>query len=122
MQLEQYFDFTAGDVIRIAGTRVGIETVVGDYLEGASPEEIAIRYPTLSLEQIHATITYYLAHRATVEDYVARVRARQTEAWEAQQRAPSPLVTSLRERLRQLQSTRTAGEETLETASAASAR
>jgi uncharacterized protein (DUF433 family) len=57
MELEQYFDFVADDAIRLKGTRVGIETVVRDYQEGASPEEIALRYPTLSLEQIHATIT-----------------------------------------------------------------
>jgi uncharacterized protein (DUF433 family) len=42
---------------------VGIETVVRDYWEGASPEEIARRYPTLTLEQIHATITYALANQ-----------------------------------------------------------
>jgi uncharacterized protein (DUF433 family) len=122
MQLEQYFDFVASDAIRIAGTRVGIETVVGDYLEGASPEEIVIRYPTLSLEQVHATITYYLAHRETVESYVARVREQQNEVWEAQQHTPSALVISLRERLSQLESARSVREEALEPASASGAQ
>ena len=49
MELEGYFEFLAEDAIRLRGTRVGIETVVRDYLEGASPEEIALRYPTLTL-------------------------------------------------------------------------
>jgi uncharacterized protein (DUF433 family) len=49
---------------------VGIETVVGDYQAGASPEEIALRYPTLTLEQIHATITYYLAHPGRIDAYL----------------------------------------------------
>ncbi len=57
MELEHYFEFIAEDAIRLKGTRVGIETIVRAYQEGASPEEIALRYPTLSLEQIHATIS-----------------------------------------------------------------
>ncbi len=34
------------------------------YLEGYAAEEIANHFPTLSLEQYHATITYYLHNRA----------------------------------------------------------
>ncbi len=41
MELENYFDFLSDEDIRIKGTRIGIETVLEDYLEGASPEEIA---------------------------------------------------------------------------------
>jgi uncharacterized protein (DUF433 family) len=100
MQLEQYFEFLGNDAIRIAGTRVGIETVVRDYEEGASPEEIVLRYPTLSLEQVHATITYYLAHQREIQSYVARVRGRQQEDWQRQQRRPSAFVRALRRRLK----------------------
>jgi uncharacterized protein (DUF433 family) len=104
MELESYFEFIGEDAIRIAGTRVGIETVLRDYQEGASPEEIVLRYPTLSLAQVHATITYYLANREKVETYLARVRRRQEEAWEQEQRHPSEFVRSLRERLDQQRS------------------
>lgn len=45
MQLEEYFEFIADDAVRIAGTRVGIETVLDDYQKGATPEEIALHYP-----------------------------------------------------------------------------
>lgn len=99
MELESYFEFIAEDAIRIAGTRVGIETVLRDYREGASPEEIVLRYPTLSLEQIHATITYYLANRDKVEAYLNLVKQRQEEAWQEQQHHPSAFVRSLRERV-----------------------
>lgn len=101
MELTSYFEFIGEDAIRIAGTRVGIETVLRDYREGASPEEIVLRYPTLSLEQVHATITYYLANREKVEGYLALVRRRQEEAWQEQQRHPSEFVRALRERLEQ---------------------
>lgn len=99
MELEGYFEFIDQEAIRIKGTRVSIETVLRDYKEGASPEEIVLRYPTLSLEQVHATIVYYLANREKVEAYLARVRRRQEEAWQEQQRHPSEFVRSLRKRL-----------------------
>jgi uncharacterized protein (DUF433 family) len=99
VELESYFEFLAEDAIRIAGTRVGIETVVYDYQEGASPEEIALRYPTLTLEQIHATITYYLAQPDRVGAYVQRVRQQQEAAYQQAQQHPSALIRSLRERV-----------------------
>jgi len=36
MRLDDYLEFLSEDDIRIKGTRVGIETVLDDYLEGAS--------------------------------------------------------------------------------------
>jgi uncharacterized protein (DUF433 family) len=101
MELTDYFTFISEDDIRIKGTRVGIETVLHDYGEGASPEEIVLRYPTLSLEQVYATITYYLAHREQVDAYLARVRQQQEEAWQEQERHPSEFARALRERLEQ---------------------
>lgn len=99
MELESYFHFVSEESIRIAGTRVGIETVLRDYQEGASPEEIILRYPTLSLEQVHATITYYLANREKLQAYLNQVKQRQEGAWQEQQRYPSEFVRGLRERL-----------------------
>ena len=47
MQLEDYFEFLASDDIHVKGTRVGIETILTDYLElGLFAEQIAVRYPT----------------------------------------------------------------------------
>lgn len=99
MELEKYFEFIDNEAIRISGTRIGIETVLHNYLQGAGPEEIVLRYPTLSLEQVHATITYYLASREKVEFYLRQVEQRQEEAWREQQRHPSEFVQELRERL-----------------------
>jgi len=101
MELEKYFEFISEGAIRIAGTRINVETVLRDYREGASPEEIVLRYPTLSLEQVHATITYYLANREKMEAYLALVKQQQEEAWQEQQRHPSEFVRVLRERLEQ---------------------
>ena len=98
MELESYFDFIQEGVIRIKGNRIDIEIVLEDYLEGASPEEILLRYPTLNLEKIHATILYYLANKEEVEAYLERVRRLDEEAEQEQLRNPSPFVVELRER------------------------
>lgn len=96
MQLENYFDFISPDDIRIKGHRIGIDLVIGYYLDGYSPEEIAAHLPSLTLEEIHATITYYLHNRAQLDAYLRRLdawRAARYEEWAAK---PSPLVERLR--------------------------
>src|ERR1700731_3614255 len=61
---------TAADgVIRIAGTRVTLDTVIDTFLTGASPEEIAQDFPVLRLDDIYAVITYYLRHRDEVDPH-----------------------------------------------------
>jgi len=97
--MESYFDFLGPDDIRIKGTRVGIETVLDDYLGGASPEEIAARYRTLTLEQTYATITYYLYKQEEIDKYLERWRAYTEAAWQEQQRNPPQFVRELRERI-----------------------
>ena len=63
-------DTGADGVVRIAGTRVTLDTVAHAFQEGASAEEIAQQYPSLSLADVYAVIAYYLAHRNEVEAYL----------------------------------------------------
>lgn len=49
--------------IRVGDTRVTLDTVIGEYLNGASAEVIAGAYNTLSLADVYASIAYYLRHR-----------------------------------------------------------
>jgi hypothetical protein len=44
--------------------------VVYAFLEGQSAEAIAQAFPVLSLEQVYGAITYYLAHREDVDEYL----------------------------------------------------
>ena len=63
--------FTDEDgVVRVGGTRVRLDTVVYAFNQGASAEEILQQYPSLALADIYATITYYLQHRSSVDDYL----------------------------------------------------
>ena len=78
---------------------MGIETVLDDYLGGVSPEEIVARYRTLTLEQVCATITYYLHNQEEINEYLERWRAYAETAWQEQQRNPPEFVRELRERI-----------------------
>ncbi len=101
MVVEEYIEFVSERAIRVKGTRIGIETIVRDYQLGATPDEIILRYSTLSLLQVYAVLTYYLGNQPMVEAYLERVRQSQEEAWQEQQQHPSEFVRSLRARLEQ---------------------
>lgn len=98
MLLEDYFDFLAADDIRIKGTRIGIESVLYEYIHrGQTAEAIAERFHTLSLEQVYATILYYLHNRDAVEAYLSEWLEFSRQVREEQERNPSPAVTRLRQ-------------------------
>jgi uncharacterized protein (DUF433 family) len=84
-------------VIRVANTRITLETVVVAFLEGCTPEEIGEQYPSLQLPDIYLTIGYYLKHRDEVHTYlVERQHQAEKNRREVEQRF-SP--TGIRERL-----------------------
>jgi len=104
MKLEDYFDFLAPNDIRIKGTRVGIETILLDYLElGLFPEDIALRYPTLSLEAVYATITYYWHNREQVDAYLRAWKEHGQRMRREQELNPPSALQRLREMIRQRQ-------------------
>ena len=112
MQLEDYFSFLAPDDSRLRGTRVGIETILYDFIHRKrTPEAIAQSYRTVTLEQVYATILYYLHNQAAVNAYLADW-LEWSHQMETEQRCnPSPLVR----KLMQLKTERTAVKETNDT-------
>jgi uncharacterized protein (DUF433 family) len=49
-------------VMRVRGTRVTLETVLSAFADGATAEEIAQRYPSISLADAYQVIGYCLRH------------------------------------------------------------
>ena len=97
MQLEDYFDFLAPDDIRIKDHRVGIESVLYEYIHrDQTPEAIARRFPTLTLEQVYATILYYLHNREKIDAYMTDWLEYGRRMREEQDRNPPPVVVHLR--------------------------
>jgi uncharacterized protein (DUF433 family) len=58
--------------IRVAGTRVTLDSVVYAFRDGESAEQIALSFPTLSLRDVYLAIGYYLRHQAEVDAYLAQ--------------------------------------------------
>lgn len=106
MQLEDYFNFLAPDDIRVKGTRVGIETILYDYIYRArTPEEIQKSYPSVTLEQVYATILYYLHNKEAVGAYIGDWLEWSHQQRKAQELNPPPAVVRLRKLRQQLEAT-----------------
>ena len=99
MELESYFDFFAADDIRIRGTRIGIESILYEYVHrGRTAEEIDARFPSVSLDQVYATILLYLRDREHYDAYLTDWLAWAREAREEQVHNPPPALRRLRAR------------------------
>jgi uncharacterized protein (DUF433 family) len=70
---------TEDGTIRIADSRVSLDSVVQHYKLGASAEQIAQKFPALDLADIYAAITYYLNHEEAVEEYLRQQEAKGDE-------------------------------------------
>ena len=90
--------YDAHGTVRVGGTRVTLETIVGIYKQGASAEELAQDFPTVPLADIHATLSYYLRHQADVDDYMREVDRRAAE-FRSRYEAEFGTQEGLRERL-----------------------
>ncbi len=61
-------------VARVGGTRVTLDTVVRAFSREATAEEIAQQYPSISLSDVYATISYYLQNQEEVDKYLGQRR------------------------------------------------
>lgn len=96
MQLEDYFNFLAPDDIRLKGSRIGIETILYEYIYRArTPDEIAQIYTSLTLDQVYATILYYLQNKEAVGKYIVDWLEWGHRMREEQRRNPPPVVARL---------------------------
>lgn len=82
MQLEDYFVFESMpspifaegiERIYLKEKRIAIEHVLYLHQQGIRPEEIVEKhYPVLALDEVYATILFYLCNKARVEEYLRR--------------------------------------------------
>lgn len=62
-------------VVRVAATRVTLDTLVAAFRQGATAEEMAHQYPSLELADVYAVIAYYLRRRPEVDAYIEARRS-----------------------------------------------
>src|SRR5919198_1152235 len=84
--------------VRVGCTRVTLDSVIADFEQGATPEQIASDFPSLQLADIYTVIGYYLSHRSDVEAYL---REQEQQAEEVRRMLEARLgdQRGLRERL-----------------------
>jgi uncharacterized protein (DUF433 family) len=86
-------------VIRVAGTRVSLESVVRAFQDGSTPEEICLDFPSLDLVRVYSVLAYYLTRRETIDAYLpAQQRSAETARQELQARH-SPFLAEVRRRV-----------------------
>ena len=95
--LEDNFMFLTETDIRLKGTRVGIETILYEYIDNSRPPEVIVsHYYTPTLEQVYATILYYLQNQEKVGTYLENYLEYCRKVREEQEKNPSPAVIRLR--------------------------
>ncbi len=73
----------------LCGSRVSLDSVVCAFLRGDSTDGIAESFPSLSLEQVFGALTFYLANRESMDQYLREGRAEFTRLQEeARRRRP----------------------------------
>jgi len=78
-------------VVRIAKTRVTLDTVVAAFRDGLAAEEIAEQYPSLPLGQVYAVISFFLSHQKEVEAYLHDRSQHANEVRQENERQFSPV-------------------------------
>ena len=89
----------ADGALRVGASRVLLELVIRAFQDGATPEAIVHRYPTVTLSDVYATVAYWLRHRKDVEGYLAQRERAGAVVRERIEREQSDM-SDLRDRLR----------------------
>ena len=87
---EEYIEQRDGGYY-LVGSRVSLDSVVYEFLKGESPEATLQSFPSLSLLQVYAAITFYLAHRPEIDAYLRQSEVRFEELARASRDA-NPLL------------------------------
>lgn len=95
-QLEEYFDFSGSHPVRIKGHRVGINLIIEDFKSGMPAEEIAAEFPTIRLEDVFATLTYYLQNQQQLDNWLTSLQDWMQQDMHEKQAHPSPVAQRLR--------------------------
>jgi uncharacterized protein (DUF433 family) len=84
------------DSFRVTGTRVSLDSLVHLFREGLSAESMVESFPSLTLEQVHGALAFYLAHQKEVDAYLAAGEKAQEKQHSESRRSNAELIAKLR--------------------------
>lgn len=75
--------FCEDGTIRVAGTRLLLEMIVGAHQRGECPEEIFDAFPSneYTVADIYAVIAYYLSHKDKIDNHLAKRKTKAEAIW-----------------------------------------
>jgi uncharacterized protein (DUF433 family) len=85
-------------IVFVANSRVPLDTIILEYQDGYTAEQIAKAYDTVCLADVHAVLSYYFNNRDKVDAYLAE-RARDKEELQKQVES-QPGYAEFREKMR----------------------
>jgi uncharacterized protein (DUF433 family) len=91
--------------MRVGEARVILDSIVVAFQHGHSAETIQQQFPALTLEEIYGAITYYLANREAIDQYLQA----QGELWRQWRQKAAQHESDVVKRLRQQAVTSKAG-------------
>lgn len=68
--------------IRIADSRVSLDSIIYHFKLGSSAEQIAEKFPSLRLGDVYGAISFYLNNLEKVEDYLQKQEIDADIVWE----------------------------------------
>jgi len=71
--------------------------LVQEYWDGRLPEAIAADFPSLTLEQIHGAIAFYLRNRTEIDEYLSKQDARWQQFQQESAAKHGPLLQRMRQ-------------------------
>ena len=82
--------------LRVGEADVSLDSILVAFQDGLAPEAIQLQYPVLTLEEVYGAITYYLANRLAVDQYLAQQAKLWVELRRSSEQSSSPVVARLR--------------------------
>lgn len=83
---------------RVVGSRVSLDSVIRAYLRGESAEAICNAFETLSPEQVHGAIAFYLHNKVAIDKYLVEQQALFEELAAESRQQNAPLLERVRRR------------------------
>lgn len=93
----------AEGVYRIGESRVSLDSLVYLFREGMSAESRVESYPSLSLEQVHGALAFYLSHQREADTYLAEGERLAAVEHEESRRTNADLIAKIRRARRESQ-------------------
>jgi uncharacterized protein (DUF433 family) len=91
---KEYVNYNGG-AYRIADTRVSLDSLIYLFREGMSVESMVESYPTLTLEQVHGALAFYLGNQREIDAYLMEGQRAAESQHQQSRRTNAELIAKL---------------------------